>query len=403
MDEGTWDNLKSACSNNSPAGENCEYEPAFLELMSLASPRPEVQMGATVIAARLHDWPAILEQSLSLSQRTRDLRVGVLLAESMAQVHGWSGLAEGCEILWCWTTQLWSNIFPELDCEDNYDPTARLSALAHLLSDQFIQRTLYQLPLAEHATLGTLRLRDTVTIHKGKKEVARELSPAEIEAFFMETEALPLAVRLRNLDRCCTAVEAIDQFLNSRPGTDGWSASRLLDMLHRSRDVLFKHLSQHQLLDPSSMLDEAMLNSSGDSESLMSVPGEMPGMESMHGLDCSAPHSATLAYAVPTSQAVVSPNQNNQNKLDPVRICLAATSPVALPGPMQIRSRQDVTAAIDAMCDYFRTHEPASPVPLLLQRAKRLTSMNFIELMHELAPNEAMQLLRQLHVVEKAG
>ncbi len=82
---------------------------------------------------------------------------------------------------------------------------------------------------------------------------------------------------------------------------------------------------------------------------------------------------------------------------------LAESNDPGLSGPLQIRSRNDATAAIDAVCDYFRSHEPASPVPLLLQRAKRLISMNFIELMHELAPNEAMQLLRQLHVVDKAG
>lgn len=121
MDEGNWDNLKSAFSNSAPGGENCEYEPAFLELMSLASPRPEVQMGTTIIAARLHDWPAILQKSVSLSERTRDLRVGVLLAESLAQLNDWEGLAEGCEILWCWTTQLWTHVYPELDDEENND------------------------------------------------------------------------------------------------------------------------------------------------------------------------------------------------------------------------------------------------------------------------------------------
>jgi type VI secretion system protein ImpA len=55
-----------------------------------------------------------------------------------------------------------------------------------------------------------------------------------------------------------------------------------------------------------------------------------------------------------------------------------------------VRNRQDATRALDAVADFFRTHEPSSPIPLLLERAKRLVSKNFLEVLAELAP-EALE------------
>ena len=51
-----------------------------------------------------------------------------------------------------------------------------------------------------------------------------------------------------------------------------------------------------------------------------------------------------------------------------------------------IRSRQDATRALDAVAAFFRTNEPSSPIPLLLERAKRLVAKDFLEVLAELAP-----------------
>jgi type VI secretion system protein ImpA len=51
-----------------------------------------------------------------------------------------------------------------------------------------------------------------------------------------------------------------------------------------------------------------------------------------------------------------------------------------------IRSRQDAERALDAVAAFFRTNEPSSPIPLLLERAKRLVAKDFLEVLAELAP-----------------
>ena len=46
---------------------------------------------------------------------------------------------------------------------------------------------------------------------------------------------------------------------------------------------------------------------------------------------------------------------------------------------------------LDKACDYFERHEPSSPVPLLLRRAKRLVSKDFMEILRDLAPDGVSQ------------
>jgi type VI secretion system protein ImpA len=51
-----------------------------------------------------------------------------------------------------------------------------------------------------------------------------------------------------------------------------------------------------------------------------------------------------------------------------------------------VRNRSDVLAAIDRVCEYYVRAEPSSPVPLLLQRAKRLVNKDFMEIVRDLTP-----------------
>jgi type VI secretion system protein ImpA len=57
-----------------------------------------------------------------------------------------------------------------------------------------------------------------------------------------------------------------------------------------------------------------------------------------------------------------------------------------------ISSRADVAATLDRLCAYYARHEPASPVPLLLGRARGLIDKSFVDLLKELAPEGLAQL-----------
>ena len=56
-----------------------------------------------------------------------------------------------------------------------------------------------------------------------------------------------------------------------------------------------------------------------------------------------------------------------------------------------IKSRQDAIRALDAVADFFRQTEPSSPIPLFLERAKRLVSKDFLEVLADIAPDAVAQ------------
>ena len=57
-----------------------------------------------------------------------------------------------------------------------------------------------------------------------------------------------------------------------------------------------------------------------------------------------------------------------------------------------IHDRNDVVRAIDEICRYFDRYEPSSPVPFLLLRAKKLLSMNFMEILRDMTPDSVNQV-----------
>jgi type VI secretion system protein ImpA len=52
-----------------------------------------------------------------------------------------------------------------------------------------------------------------------------------------------------------------------------------------------------------------------------------------------------------------------------------------------IKSRQDAMRALDAVANYFRSAEPSSPVPMLVERAKRLVDKDFLEVLADMVPD----------------
>jgi type VI secretion system protein ImpA len=69
-----------------------------------------------------------------------------------------------------------------------------------------------------------------------------------------------------------------------------------------------------------------------------------------------------------------------------------ATAAGSVPG--QIRSREDAVRSLDAVAEFFRRSEPSSPVPMFVDRAKRLIARDFLEVLAELAPDSLAEVKR---------
>jgi type VI secretion system protein ImpA len=51
-----------------------------------------------------------------------------------------------------------------------------------------------------------------------------------------------------------------------------------------------------------------------------------------------------------------------------------------------VNSREDVIRALDAICAYYAKNEPSSPIPMFMERSKKLVMMSFVDLIKELVP-----------------
>ena len=61
-----------------------------------------------------------------------------------------------------------------------------------------------------------------------------------------------------------------------------------------------------------------------------------------------------------------------------------------------VTSREDVARALDLIVDYYRTHEPGSPVPVALRRIRNWVNLDFMQLLEDIVPggvNDAKRVL----------
>jgi type VI secretion system ImpA family protein len=76
-----------------------------------------------------------------------------------------------------------------------------------------------------------------------------------------------------------------------------------------------------------------------------------------------------------------------------------STGPGSVDGPRiagRVESREDVVKALDAIADYYRRREPASPVPVALQRAREWVNLDFLSLIEDIAPTALEEAKRVL-------
>jgi type VI secretion system protein ImpA len=239
----------------------------------------------------------------------------------------------------------WDTAHPQLDPEDDLDPTLRVNTLLALCDHESCLRGVLAAPLMSSAVLGPVSYRDylvaTGEIPPRADEQPRATS--DIEGVFLNEDADELLRQAAALQAAWEDVRAIEDAVTAAVGA--------------GRAVSFEPLAtplkkMHRLL-------QGFVEQRG-----IGAEPEVNDSDAAFGLDGG---ETTGEFDADFGGAADEP----------------AFTP---PPPDEIRSRDDVTRLLDKICDYYQEHEPSSPVPLLLKRAKRVATMSFLELLRELAP-----------------
>lgn len=316
-------------STASPCGEDLEYDPEFGEMERAAQGKPEQQIGDTLIPPEDADWLAVITRAISLFDRTKDLRVAVYLTRSLLHTEGLLGLRDGLSLIQGLLENHWESVHPQLDPADNNDPTLRINTLTTLYDPETVLHGIREATLVNSSALGRFSLRD-ILITSGKlslptrsDEKAVEIST--INAAFMDAPLDDLQNTADAIRQSIECVSAIESQLMDKVGSKHMADfSTLPNLLKEAQQIMTEHLTQRGV---------------GETEASSGVVNEAPG----------TPESAQSL-------------------------------------PNAINSQEDVIRVLDMACEYFIRHEPSSPVPLLLQRAKRLVAKDFMEILRDLTP-----------------
>jgi type VI secretion system protein ImpA len=326
---------------DAPCGPNLKGSLEWGEFERLAAGKPAQYVGPTIVApAEDPPWSAVVERATKLLNRTKDLRLAVHCTKGLIRLQGWAGLASGLGLVRGLLERYWEGLHPELDRDENDDPTLRLNCLADLSEDEQVQTTLRNLPIVSSARAGKLSLKDILQAGKDAKPANGQakptgITPSVVAAVFAEVEFAALSATAADVNQALEHLLGIETFVAQSVGAGhALNLLRLKGLLQEANRLLADKVAARQ---------PAVATPASEGES-MSISGA-------NGTNGATGGGANAAVPVGA-----------------------------------IRSRDDVVKALDAICEYYRVYEPSSPLPLLLNRARRLVSKDFLEILQDLAP-----------------
>jgi len=324
--------LLAAISATSPCGEDLEYDADFLHLERAAQGQPERSMGDSILPAEPPDWRSIQQQSLDLLARSKDLRITHFLVQSTLALEGLPGLATSLELIDGLLRDYWADLHPRLDADDDNDPTVRINALAGLACDTTIG-LLREAQLTRSRTFGPVTVRAALNAAGLQHFSGESLGSDHLAGALQDSDPEHLEAIRSALSTARSAAEAIEKQVSEHVGSaSGVDLTALKQPLRLALQVLGQH----------------------------------------------APHTSDS----PADEPADAPASEAGN---------APVAPAATRISGEINSREDVLRSLDRLLAYYSRHEPSSPLPVLLNRAKHLVNADFAAIVRNLIPDGMSQ------------
>lgn len=275
------------------------------------------------------DWPRVVRTVPGFLLRSKDLALSVLLCRALTKLDGVSGAAVGLQCLSGLTQRYWDRMHPRLDPDDDNDPTLRLNLLEELAGPQGLAGMIETHVVLRDPYVGPVTLR----------ALMRSLTHSH-------QEGDPTPEHARAL---------LSPDLQTRlTGAAGAAAGYLNQLRH-------------------SLMDKV-----GDSAPVFApLPTLFREIAAVFGQQADADNGGAV---VGTPAAA-----------GPAAAAFSRPAAVRSPSAAGISGNADVVRAIDDICAYYRQAEPSSPVPLILQRAKRLVGADFGTILRDLASDGVNQ------------
>ena len=315
-------------TDDSPCGDDLEYDPAFQELERTASIDASASMVGGDEEPEPPNWREVAKQAETLLGQTKDLRAAMYLTKARLDTHGVVGLGEGIALIKGLLTDYWDEVHPKLDEEDDNDPTMRINSILSLVDPDEVIRQLHDVSLVRGKRAGSYSLHD-IRVASGEIPAPGGSEPPEIgiiNAAFQESELEELQASADSVTKAIDDLQAIEGYLTEKVGP--------------ANNTLTVKPMVDELIGISKIYADQLKARGVDVESVAEGDAETGTSRPVSG---------------------------------------------------EITSREEAIRMLDKVSEFFRRNEPSSPVPLLLQRAKGLISKDFMEILRDLTPDAISQ------------
>ncbi|WP_149496686.1 type VI secretion system protein TssA [Roseiconus lacunae] len=367
MDLSDLDSLLQPMSDDEPCGPDLEYDPDFGEMDRAAQGKPEQQYGDTIVAAEEPDWKDVRRRAEALLDRTKDMRVVVFLARASLNQEGLTSFQQCLKLLRGYIENFWDTVHPELDADDDNDPTYRTNTLVTLCDEETTLRELKETPIVSSRAVGRFSLRDIERSREAAEAPAKPAPAEDDDSWSSEAAEAPAeeskAPSMATIDAAFT-----DADLDAIQSTE--EAARLSA----------EHLAE---------IEKQVTEKVGVNFAVSLSPIRNLLQEIQEIVSDQLRRRGVGVEEAPDEES----NDSWHNEDSAGTSDGGSTTRVQQAGYVggKIASRQQAVKALADVCEYYELNEPSSPLPLLIRRAQRLSSASFLDILRDVAPDAVSQ------------
>lgn len=370
----------------------------------------------------------------TLTSRTHDIRLLALLTKLHALNRDASQVVRLVEKISIVLATYWDEAHPR--AEDG-DFSYRMACLQSLDDNAHIILPLQYAPVLTHPRVGDIGIR-TLLVAAGKiepRDGERRIELAELERGLGEIDLDALRAARDLFSRLDTALANIRSTWLERAGYDQAVRFDLLaPFAARARDAIAAHMTGREPApDSGETAAQAALNGQGD------APGSAPGVSADGGTVGSFAEAGNALSAAadffarnePSNPALPLIRQAQQlmgksfvevlRILAPNHVEAASVNigkgPSYLPFPIErlaefsdipdqelagtaprafsIKNRQEAVRILASVNAFYAKHEPSSPLPLFTERASSLAGKDFLGIIKDVLPEDAMKAVEK--------
>lgn len=335
--------LVAPLSDEAPSGPDLSYDDERIEIESAFE--RSISVDDTSDDGEGPDWSGTIRLITAQAERTRDLWLPIYLMRAAAQGKRFELLVDAAQLLAALVEERWDDLHPQLD---EYGFIGRKTPCESLTRPGDFLRPLARVPLLEHPRLGRYSGED---LQRFAEQGASADGYGMFRALIDATEEGELRALLERFDLLRDSIRRVDTVMTEKA----------------VGDTATNYAPTYEVLDGIRKSLASLLPDSGAEEA-----GGSAGDEDWGGGDwgdSAAPSGGPSGPAFSGS----------------------------------IRNRDDVIRAIDAICAYYAACEPSSPVPIVLQRAREWTKLDFMQVLEDIAPGSVEDAARVLRSNRTSG